>query len=81
MHKHLNHSDSQGRRHPATAQEVNQVAEELPRFHRISWRDALGRFASAAFRLHHYRDVRTRMLYDALCQVDCTADPCESSDD
>lgn len=49
---------------------LQQAAGRFARFHRISWREALGRATSAAFRLHHYRDLRTRMFYDALCRVD-----------
>ena len=59
---------------------LERAAGKLAAFHRISWREALGRVTSAAFRLHHYRDVRTRMFYDALCNVDRRHD-CESDDD
>jgi hypothetical protein len=41
------------------------------RFHRISWKQAFGLIAGAPFRLHHYRDVHTQMLRNALCEVDC----------
>ena len=64
----------------AGPERLQQAAARLARFHRISWREALGRATSAAFRLHHYRDVRTRMFYDALCHVDCTND-CGPDDD
>jgi len=30
-----------------------------------------GSFLAAPFRLHHYRDVHTRMLRDSLCELDC----------
>ena len=81
MNTHSYHSESELNRRPATTAELTQAAEKLAGFQRISWREALGQVASAAFRLHHYRDVRTRMLYDALCEIDCAKDACESSDD
>ncbi len=37
-------------------------------------RNALLGFALAPFRVHHYRDVHSRMLRDALCTLDCCAD-------
>ena len=81
MINQIRHDHSQAGNIPATTEELNRAAEKLSTFHRISWRDALGRLTSAAFRLHHFRDVRTRMLYEALCEVDCRTDHCESSDD
>ena len=81
MNTELNHGDSGQRSRPATVEELAQAADRFAGFHRISWREALGRFASAAFRLHHYRDIRTRMLYDAFCAVECKTDPCETDDD
>lgn len=47
------------------------AAEKFARFNRISWKQALRSVAEAPFRLHHYRDVRTRMLHEALCDVEC----------
>ncbi len=44
---------------------------DLAEQHRFSWKDALGRLTQPAFRLHCYRNVRTRMLRDALCDLDC----------
>ncbi len=37
---------------------------------RVSWKNALITFLGAPSRLHHYRDVRTRMLHDALADMD-----------
>ena len=54
--------------------ELDTMAGRLATFQRISWRDAFGLLAGAAFRIHHYRDVRTKMLHDALCDLDCHAD-------
>jgi hypothetical protein len=34
------------------------------------WRNAIGRLAMPALRLHRYRNARTRMLYDALRDLD-----------
>ena len=36
-------------------------------------RKALGSVFEAAFRLHHYRDVHTQMMRDALYELDCRA--------
>ena len=38
---------------------------------RFGIRAALRDFAMAPFRIHHYRDVHSRMLRDALCTRDC----------
>ena len=81
MRHHLEKSERQIGSRPATAQEPTRAAGRLARFHRVSWREALSGFASAAFRLHHYRDMRTRMFYDALCDVDCTGNPRRNDDD
>jgi hypothetical protein len=40
------------------------------RFHRISWRRALGKIVSPAFRLHRYRSAHNRILQDAFCDLD-----------
>lgn len=50
---------------------LDAAARRLAAFHRISWREALGSVATAAGRLHRYRDLRTRMLHDALRLRDC----------
>ena len=36
-----------------------------------SWRRVLHGLVAAAFRVHHYRDLHSRMLRDALDDVDC----------
>ena len=46
-------------------------AAALAHIHHVSWKNALGPVLGAASRLHHYRDVRTRMLRDALRELDC----------
>jgi len=35
------------------------------------WRSALDAVFGPAQRLHHYRDVHTRMIREALCQLEC----------
>ena len=35
------------------------------------WRAALEAVFGPAQRLHHYRDVHTRMIREALCQLEC----------
>ncbi len=38
--------------------------------HRVAWRNALAALVSPFVRLHELRNVRTRMLHDALCDLD-----------
>ncbi len=38
--------------------------------HRIAWREALAALASPMVRLHHLRNMRTKMLRDALGELD-----------
>ena len=40
---------------------------------RFSLKEALSPMLGAAYRLHHYRDVHTRMLHDVMTEVDCCA--------
>jgi hypothetical protein len=54
------------------------AAEKFARFHRISWKQALNLVAGAPLRLHHYRDIRTQMLRDALRDIDCKPEKEES---
>lgn len=35
----------------------------------------LKELARAPFRVHHYRDVHSQMLRDALCHLDCGSEP------
>ena len=51
----------------------NIGAAKSARIHRVSWKDALATVFGAAWRLHHYRDVHTRMMREALCNLDCRA--------
>ena len=50
--------------------ELARAAGRLARFHRISWKEALGKIASPAFRLHRYRSAHNRLLQSALCDLD-----------
>ena len=50
--------------------ELERAAERLTRFHRVSWKEALGKIASPAFRLHRYRTVHNRILQNAFCELD-----------
>ena len=47
----------------------------------ISWKHALGSVLGAASRLHHYRDIHTRMMRDAMCVVDCGGKKDECGDE
>ena len=49
---------------------LEQAADRLSRFHRLSWKEALGKITSPAFRLHHYRSIHNRLLQSALCELD-----------
>ena len=40
------------------------------RLHRFSWRKALGKIVSPAFRRHQYRSAHARLLQDAFCDLD-----------
>ncbi len=45
----------------------NELTAGVPR---ASWKSALSRLLGPATRLHHYRDVHTRMIHDALHDLD-----------
>jgi hypothetical protein len=55
---------------PCSANGSRETAQ-LATQHRLSFKDAIGRLTGPAFRLHRYRNARTRMLRDALCELDC----------
>lgn len=60
-------------RHPVLGD--NQPAADGNRqVRRSSWRAALGLLIGAPYRVHHYRDLHTRMLHDALCESECCGD-------
>ncbi len=40
----------------------------------LNWHRMIRKVLGAPFRLHHYRDLRTRMLRDAVCRMDCGSD-------
>jgi len=35
------------------------------------WRDALVALAGPATRVHHYKNLRSSALHDAICELDC----------
>lgn len=57
---------------PASRESAETVsaAEKLAHFHRVSWKQALGKIVSPAFRLHRYRSVHNQLLQDALRELD-----------
>ena len=57
------------------------VVEQFARAHRVSWKNALGSVFGAARRLHHYRDVHTRMVRDALCEIECAEESRRCNDE
>lgn len=50
---------------------LEDAADRLAGFNRLSWRQVLDGFTGAAGRLHRYRGLHTRMLHDVLCERDC----------
>ncbi len=42
----------------------------LTSHHRVAWRNAVAALVSPMVRLHQLRNVRTRMLHEALCDLD-----------
>ncbi len=46
------------------------AGDRAARLDGISWKQALGKIASPAFRLHHYRSVHNRLLQQAFCELD-----------
>ena len=72
MNTHSIHEHESARRAEHVSElKLASMAERLAGLQRISWREALGLLAGAPFRIHHYRDVHTRMLHEALCELDC----------
>ena len=65
------HLDSGDRSDSGRTTELIQAADKLAGFQRVSWKEAFGKIASPAFRLHRYRNAHTRLLHDALCELDC----------
>ncbi len=55
-----------------SAAELNQAADKLARFHRVSWKEAFGKIVAPAFRLHRYRNAHDRLLQHALSELDCS---------
>lgn len=48
--------------------------ERVSKKQQFNWHRMVRRVLGAPFRVHHYRDLRTRMLRDALCRMDCQGD-------
>lgn len=48
------------------ARPVDVAEHAMPMAAGVHWKRALKALTAAAFRLHHYRFMRTRMLHDAL---------------
>ena len=68
--KFQKHLESGERAASGSAEELLQATDKLSRFHRVSWKEALGKITSPAFRLHHYRNIHNRLLQNALCELD-----------
>ena len=64
------HFDNGDRPASGRTSELEQAADILSRFHRVSWKQALGKIATPAFRLHRYRNIHNRLLQKALCELD-----------
>jgi hypothetical protein len=66
------HFESGDRPASGGTDELIKAADKLSRFNRISWKEALGKITSPAFRLHHYRSAHNRLLQNALRKLDST---------
>ncbi len=66
------HSDHEDRSASGRTAELMRTADKLATFHRISWKEAFGKVASPAFRLHRYRSAQNRLLQEALRKLDCS---------
>ncbi len=62
------HLESGDRSNSGRTIEFMQAADKLASFQRISWKEAFGKIAAPAFRLHRYRNAHNRLLQDALCE-------------
>lgn len=69
MKNQCNCGQSDHRLYVSTDRNTKQTARTGAQ--RGSWRRALGLLTGAPFRIHHYRDIHTRMLHDALCDLEC----------
>lgn len=38
---------------------------------KVKWRDVLSQIARPAVQIHEYRNLRSAMFYDAMCDNDC----------
>lgn len=56
-----------------TTARSRRAEEPLPEAEitRHGWKTAFSALRSAAYRLHQYRNIRSRMINDALRQLDC----------
>ena len=52
-------------------------SRRFAKLHGASWLSTIESLFGAATRLHHYRDIRTQMMRDALCNLECR--PCEDN--
>ena len=69
--KTLRHLESGDRSDASRTTKIMRAADKLASFQRISWKEALGKIASPAFRLHRYRNAHNRLLQEALRERDC----------
>ena len=38
---------------------------------KVKWRDVLSQIARPAVQIHEYRNLRSSIFYDAICEYDC----------
>ena len=74
--KHRNHAPSRTQTDKTSVQQrlQEQSRSRLADWHNLpkpTWRGALRALASPATRVHHYRNLRTAILEDAMCELDC----------
>ena len=53
--------------------ELMCAADRQTRYQRVFWKQALGKIASPAFRLHRYRSAHNRLLQMAWCKLDSSS--------
>ncbi len=70
MNFHKNFDENGDRPASGRTIELEQAVDRLSRFQRISWKQALGKIATPAFRLHRYRNAHNRLLQNAWCELD-----------
>lgn len=81
MNSHNSHCSDEYWNHAPGWPGSRASSDSLPGQQANAWRDALTRLASPIIRLHHLRNIRTQMLYDALADLETRNGPDPADDD